>query len=100
MNIRLIENPDLYVNGVKLNSLNLPKFNVETKVRVKKIENPDLSNYLDSIQYRLQGQIVTIAEIKDKFYHVKRIEFIKAINKNVEIWTAIRFSEVEKIDED
>lgn len=75
------------------------KFDIGTKVRIKNIENPDLSNYLDSIQYRLQGQIVTIAEIKEKFYHVKRIEFIEAINKDVEIWTAIRFSEVERVND-
>lgn len=73
------------------------KFDIGTKVRVKKIDNPDMSFYLDMIQKNLEGQIVTIAEIKEKFYHVKRVEYFDRIDKYVEIWTAVRFSEVEEI---
>ena len=73
------------------------KFDIGTKVRVKNIENPDMSFYLDMIQKNLEGRIVTIAEIKEKFYYVKRVEYFDRIDKHVEIWTAIRFSEVEEI---
>lgn len=73
---------------------------VGTKVRVKEISNPNMDIALDSIQNRLQGEVVTIADIKANFYLIKRLDFITAINRYVEIWNPVRFSEVEVVNED
>lgn len=73
------------------------KFNIGTKVRVKKIVNPDLTVSMDRIQHNTQNRVVTIVEVKEKFYVVEFTDFTERINKNVKTRVPIKFTEVEEV---